>query len=163
MKSGFIKRLLPIVVFVAIVIGAVYIAALVSPSVHWRLRVTGQKLYGRIPEIPWPLFIKWMRPGSPVNLHHLAGEPNVNASITNVISDASPDNARKAAADGERSYARTCAPCHGDDARGRAGLNLIAEITNMTDWKFFSTVKFGRAGTFMKAQPLSDAEIWQVN
>ena len=32
----------------------------------------------------------------------------------------------------------------------------------MPDWKFFSALKFGRAGTFMKAQPLSGVEIWQV-
>lgn len=161
MKSGFTKRL-AIVVCGAVLVGGVFIATKVSPSVAWRVRLLGHKLSGQIPEVPWPLFIKWMRPGSPVNLHHLADEPNANASITNVISDASPDNARAAAAAGERTYGRTCSPCHGDDARGRAGPNLIAAIVNMTDWKFFSTVKFGRTGTLMKAQPLSDVEIWQV-
>lgn len=67
MKSGFIKRLLPIVVTVAVVIGAVCIAALVSPIVRWRVKLVGQKLSGRIPEIPWPLFNKWMagQPGQP--------------------------------------------------------------------------------------------------
>lgn len=161
MKSGLTKRLV-IVVCGAVLVGGVFIATKASPSVAWRVRLLGHKLSGQIPEVPWPLFIKWMRPGSPVNLHHLADEPNANASITNVISDASPDNARAAAAAGERTYGRTCSPCHGDDARGRAGPNLIAAIVNMTDWKFFSTVKFGRTGTLMKAQPLSDVEIWQV-
>ena len=162
MKLGLTKSLLAIGVLGALSVGSVFVAARVSPSVAWRVRLVGHKLSGQIPEIPWLLFIKWMRPGSPVNLHHLADEPNTNASITNVVSDASPDNAREAAVAGERIYGRTCAPCHGDDARGRAGPNLIAAIVNMTDWKFFSTVKFGRAGTLMKAQPLSDVEIWQV-
>lgn len=162
MKSGFTKRLLAIGVFAAVLVACAFIAAAVSPSVAWRVRLLGHKLSGQIPDIPWPMFIKWMRPGSPVNLHHLADEPDASASITNVMSDASPDNARAAAAAGERTYGRTCAPCHGDDARGRAGPNLITAIVNMTDWKFFSTLKFGRTGTLMKAQPLSDVEIWQV-
>jgi hypothetical protein len=79
MKSGFTKRLLAIGVCGAVLVVGVFIAARVSPSVAWRVRLLGHKLSGQIPEIPWPLFIKWMRPGSPVNLHHLADEPNVNA------------------------------------------------------------------------------------
>ncbi|MGC1582341.1 MAG: PQQ-binding-like beta-propeller repeat protein [Candidatus Acidiferrales bacterium] len=163
MTPGFIKRLVRGGVFAVVLLGAVVlIAAMVSPPIAWRVRLLRHKLSGQIPEIPWPLFIKWIRPKSPVDLRHLADEPNVNASVTNVLADASSNKARDAAAAGERPYARTCAPCHGDDARGRAGPNLIAAIVNMTDWKFFSTVKFGRAGTLMKAQPLSDVEIWQV-
>lgn len=158
-----IKRVLQIFTFAAIFIGVVAVAsALVSPSVAWRFRLLREKLTGQIPEIPFSLLLQWMQPGSPVNLYHLAAVPNVNASITNVISDPSTTTARDAAAAGGRIFGRTCAPCHGDDAGGRTGPNLIAAIVNMTDWKFFSTVKWGRPNTIMKAQPLSDVEIWQV-
>jgi len=32
----------------------------------------------------------------------------------------------------------------------------------MSDWKFFSTVRWGRPGTNMVAQPLSEREIWEI-
>jgi len=156
-----IKRLLQI-----FVIGAISVvllsggAALVSTSVAWRLKLLKIKLSGEIPEIPFPLLLRWIRPDSPINLHHLAEVPNVNASITNLFAN------RESAAAGARSFGRICAECHGDDARGRAGPrtgpNLLAAIGNMTDWKFFSTVKWGRPKTIMMAQPLSDLEIWQI-
>ena len=153
----FIKRLLQIFVigaiFVVLLCGA---AAVVSPSVAWRCSLLKAKLTGKIPEIPFPLMVKWMRPGSPVNLHHLADVPNVNASITNLFND------REAAVAGARHFGQICSQCHGDDARGRTGPNLLATVGTMPDWKFFSTVKWGRPKTIMAAQPLSDLEIWQV-
>lgn len=132
------------------------VAGFISPSVAWRLKLLCVKLSGRIPEIPFSLLIKWSRPGSPVNLYHLAAVPNVNASITNHLID--PESA----AAGGRNFGRICAQCHGDDALGRTGPNLLAAIGNMPDWKYFSTVKWGRPGTIMTAQPLTDAEIWQI-
>ena len=159
-----IKRLSQIIIFAAIPVGVLSIVAvLASASVAWRVRLLREKLAGEIPEIPFPVMLKWIEPGSSVNLHHLADVPDVNASINNVVVDLnSPESARQAAADGGRRFARSCAPCHGDNARGQSGPDLIAAIVNMTDWKFFSTVKWGRPNTIMKAQPLSDLEIWDV-
>ena len=97
-----------------------------------------------------------MKPDSPVNLHHLAYVPNVNASITNTLTD------RDSAAAGARTFGRVCSSCHGDDARGRTGPNLLAAITDLSDWQFFATVKWGRPKTMMVAQPLSEREIWQI-
>ena len=131
-------------------------AGFASPTSAWRLRVVGHKLMGRIPEIPFVSLIKWLQPHSPVDLYRLAAVPNVNASITNRFTDDA------AAAAGARIYGRVCASCHGDDAHGRRGPNLLAAIVNMPDWSFFSTVKWGRAKTIMVAQPLSDVEIWEV-
>jgi alcohol dehydrogenase (cytochrome c) len=152
-----IKRLLQIfiigAIFVVLVSGA---AALVSHGVAWRFAVLKAKLSGKIPEIPFSLLLKWIRPGSPVNLRRLARVPNLNSGITSLIDD------RKSAAAGARIYGRICAECHGDNARGRTGPDLLATIGNMTDWAFYSTVKWGRPKTPMIAQPLSDLEIWQV-
>jgi alcohol dehydrogenase (cytochrome c) len=39
---------------------------------------------------------------------------------------------------------------------------LLAGIGRLSDWAFFSTVKWGRPKTIMMAQPLTDLEIWQV-
>jgi alcohol dehydrogenase (cytochrome c) len=151
------KRLLQMFVIGAIsVVLLCGVAALASTSVAWRLKLLKVKLFGEIPEIPFPLLLKWIRPGSSVDLRHLAEVPNINASIINKIIDA------KSVESGALNFGRVCAQCHGDDARGRTGPNLLVLIGNMTDWKFFSTVKWGRPKTAMMAQPLSDVEIWQV-
>jgi len=152
-----IKRLLQIFVIGALSVALLsMVAGLASTSVAWRLKLLKLKLFGEVPEIPFPLLLKWMRPGSPVNLHHLSEVPNMNASVTNLFTDAA------SAAAGGRNFGRICSQCHGDDALGRTGPNLIAAIGNMPDWKFFSTVKWGRPKTIMTAQPLTDLEIWQV-
>src|SRR5277367_3138726 len=154
-----IKRLLQTFVIVAIAFVFLSVgAALVSPSLAWRVKLVEAKLTGKIPEIPLPSLVKWMRPDSAVNLYHLAEVPNVNASVTNLFF-----TNRDSAVAGARSFGRVCAQCHGDDARGRAGPNLLAAIVDMSDWKFFSTVRWGRPNTIMGAQPLSDHEIWEVN
>jgi alcohol dehydrogenase (cytochrome c) len=153
----FVKRLLQVFVALLVLVAVCTgLAGIVSPSVAWRLRLLRVKLSGKIPEIPFVLLLKWSRPGSPVNLYHLAAVPNVNASITNFLTD------KESAAAGGRNFGRVCSQCHGDDALGRTGPNLLAAIGNMPDWKFFSTVKWGRPGTIMVAQPLTDAEIWQI-
>jgi len=152
-----IKRLFQIfiigAIFVVLLSGA---AALVSDGIAWRFAVLKAKLSGEIPELPFSLLLKWIRPGSPVNLRHLARARNVNSGVISLIKD------RKSGAAGARIYGQICAGCHGDDARGRTGPDLLAAIGNMTDWTFFSTVKWGRPKTIMIAQPLSDLEIWQV-
>jgi len=131
-------------------------ASLASPAVAWRLKLVALKLSGRIPEIPLTTLVRWLPPGSPVNLYHLAEVPNVNVSITNSFTD------RDSAAAGSRSFGHICASCHGDDARGRTGPDLLAAITSMSDWRFLSTVKWGRPKTMMVPQPLSDREIWEI-
>ena len=139
-------------------------AAQFSPSVSWRVRLLREKLTGQIPEIPVLQLIKWMRPASAVNLHHLAFEPNVNASVTNVLFDGESSRDREAdAIAGGKTFGRRCSQCHGDEARGLSGPDLLASIRTMNDWVFFSTVKWGRPKTMMVAQPLSDLEIWQVS
>lgn len=141
------------VLAIVLVCGTAYLA---SPSIAWRVRLLTVKLTGGIPQIPLVDLLKWMRPDSPVKLHHLAFVPNVDASVTNFLTG--PDFA----AAGAHTFGRVCAPCHGDDARGRTGPNLLAAITRLDDWQFFATVKWGRPSTLMVAQPLSDQQIWEV-
>jgi alcohol dehydrogenase (cytochrome c) len=131
-------------------------ASLASPAVAWRVKLLSAKLTGKIPEIPLPQLLRWMRPASPVNLYQLAQLPSVDASVTNTFNDSF------SAVAGVLVFGRTCAPCHGDDARGQTGPNLLAAVERLSDWQFFATVKWGRTGTIMRPQPLSDLEIWQV-
>jgi alcohol dehydrogenase (cytochrome c) len=142
---------------IAAIILASFVGSLASPSVAWRVRLFTAKLTGRIPQIPLPLLVKWSLPQSPVNLYRLSSMPNVNASITNTFYDnaASP-------ASGEKIFGQVCAGCHGADARGAVGPNLIAAIGGLSDWQFLATVKWGRRGTLMRAQPVSDLQIWQI-
>jgi alcohol dehydrogenase (cytochrome c) len=141
------------VMLAALVIG---ISIAVSPEIAWRFTVLKEKLSGQIPEIPLPLLIKWMKPGSPVYVGRLANSANVNVSIVNLHDDP------QSAAAGAKVYGRICIECHGDNATGRTGPSLVAAVRNLTDWKFFSTVKWGRPKTIMMPQPLTDLEIWQV-
>jgi len=64
---------------------------------------------------------------------------------------------------GARLFGRLCASCHGDNAKGRVGPDLVASIGNKTDWVYFSAVKWGRPGTAMNAQPIADREIWETH
>src|SRR5712691_1357388 len=153
-----IKRLLAVlaigIVLVTLLVG---VAAVVSKEAAWRLRVLKAKVSGQIPEIPFPLLFRWLRPRSPVYLEELAENPNVNGSVVNLFND------NQSADAGAKVYGRTCAECHGDNAGGRTGPSLVDAIGDMTDWKFFSTVKWGLPKTAMIPQPLSELEIWQVN
>lgn len=158
------KRLAQLVAIVAVLAILLVIAlAHFSPPVSWRVQLLRRKFSGQIPEIALPQLLKWMRPGSPVNLYRLAFVPNVNTSVTNVLVYAESSNDREAEAiAGGRTFGRHCSSCHGDDARGRTGPDLINAIRTMSDWAFFSTLKWGRPNTIMAAQPLSDTEIWQI-
>ncbi len=137
--------------------GVMFFASFPSSNPLWRLTVVKEKAFGQIPEIPWSNLIQWMRPGSPTYIGALADLPNVNASIGNLHLDA---NAVEA---GARVYGANCRECHGENARGQTGPDLLAAIGGLTDWAFFSTVKWGRYGTAMAPQPLSDRQIWQVH
>lgn len=128
-----------------------------SPDVAWRVRVLGLKFEGRIPEIPLRSLLRWLIPHSPVALHDLAEIPNANASIRNIFAD------RSSAAVGSHLYGRVCGDCHGESGSGGTAPDLLASVRNQNDWQFFSTVKWGRAGTAMRPQILSDLEIWQVH
>ena len=86
-----------------------FIGALVSPSIAWRVRLYGEKLTGRIPEIPLPLLVRWSAPRSPVNLYHLSETPNVNAAIENQLTD------RASGLEGAKTFGHICSSCHGDE------------------------------------------------
>lgn len=153
-----IKR--PAQILLGVIVAATlasFAAARLSPSVGWRLRLLGEKLTGQIPQIPLPQLVEWALPDSPVNLYRLAQTKNVNASISNTFTD------RAASAAGAQIFGHVCAQCHGDQARGGVGPNLVAAIGGMTDWQFLSTVKWGRPGTLMHPQPLSVRQIWEVD
>lgn len=154
-----LRNRLSILLFAFLLLAAAALAILInrSDSLAWRAEVLRAKLAGDLPQIPLGVLIRWLAPGSPVYLENLAAMPNVNAGIQNNVFD---DQAAKR---GEQLYAGQCASCHGESAQGKSGPDLIASIERGTDWSFLSTVKWGRPGTAMAAQPLSDLEIWQVH
>ncbi len=136
---------------------ATFTAAHFSAPIRWRLQLLREKLTGRIPQLSLPLIVKWSLPDSPVNLYQLSQTPDVNVSITNAFDD------RAASTAGARIFGHVCAQCHGDQARGGVGPNLVVAINRMTDWRFFSLVKWGLAGTPMKPQPVSARQIWDLD
>lgn len=153
-----LKGLFRIVLLVLVLVGILLSAsAYASHDVAWRLIVLKEKITGKLPEIPFNLMIRWMRPGSPVYIGNLATLPNANRAIINLLTGP------QFVAAGGRVYGRTCVECHGDNGTGRTGPSLLDAVARMTDWKFFSTVKWGRPKTIMMPQPLTDEEIWEVD
>ncbi len=151
------RRVVGLVVVAALVVGAIGVVASI-PALEWRWDVIALKLSGEVPEIPIIQLLGWMGPRSPVWLGALPEQRNVSASIRNVsIDDAATVKA------GAETFQRICSACHGGDAKGGVGPSLIAAVSNSTDWNFLSSAKWGRPGTAMAAQPLTDAQIWQVH
>jgi alcohol dehydrogenase (cytochrome c) len=145
-----------LVVGVAIAAIGLSIVVMRSDALEWRARVVYAKLSGTLPEIPYRELITWLAPGSPVYLEPLAANPNVHAGIQNGFREN-----REFVEKGKVVFKKFCAGCHGDAGRGSSGPDLVVSVANTTDWAFFSAAKWGRAGTAMAAQPLSDPEIWQ--
>jgi alcohol dehydrogenase (cytochrome c) len=154
------RRLALVAVVAAIALGAVAYAAahFFAPSdLRWRLQVMDAKLRGDLGEIPLRNLIAWLAPHSPVYLADVAENTNLHVSVKNLLTSAED------AAQGKLIYLRQCGQCHGEGGHGESGPNLLASVSTKSDWLFFSTAKWGRAGTSMQAQPLSDSEIWQIH
>ena len=145
---------------VALVLIAAAFAAAVHtvPALKWRATVVGVKLSGKLPEIASTDLARWLMPDSAVYLALLAERPTAEAGIENIWAD----NAEYAKR-GEQTFLRICSQCHGGNAQGGSGPNLLDFISRAPDWKFFSTVKWGRPGTGMAAQAVAEREIWEVH
>src|SRR5262249_31372009 len=146
-------------------IGAIAVAAIAystarffaPPELRWRLRVVETKVRGELKEIPAFSLIAWLAPPSPVYLRGGADRPNLHVSINNLLTT------EEDAAQGKLLYLRQCGGCHGEGGHGESGPDLLKSVSTKSDWAFFSTAKWGRPGTSMQAQPLSDTEIWQIH
>lgn len=128
------------------------------PELRWRWQVLSSAVRGDLPAISLPQLLEWLAPGSPVYLGGLAERPSPDAAVRNIDSD-KPEFIEA----GAKQYQQTCSVCHGGDATGGVGPNLIVSVAKSTDWSFLSTVKWGRTGSAMVAQPLTDKEIWSVH
>jgi alcohol dehydrogenase (cytochrome c) len=154
-----LKRLF-LVALVGIVLAAGALAVLVmrSAALSWRAGVIRAKLMGQLPEIPLRDTVRWLAPESSVWLEPLAENPNVHAVVQNPFIQDSASGEK-----GKQVFGKFCASCHGDAGRGLAGADLVASVVNTTDWAYFAAAKWGRPGTAMAAQPVSDLEIWQTH
>src|SRR5205823_4972279 len=93
-----------------------------------------------------------------VDLKGLAENPNPHFVIWNQHRSAAAEES------GEKLVSKHCVRCHGSSAEGGAGPNLVASIQNgISDWAFFAATRWGRTGTPMLPQPLTELEIWQVH
>jgi len=142
---------------VLVVAFATFARALAPSTVVWRLAVLQSKIRGDLPAIPFWDLVRWMAPGSPLYLEALAKSPNPHSGIHNRFVGAEDVN------EGRTLYRKQCAPCHGESATGHVGPNLLDTVESKSDWTFFSTARWGRAGTSMARQPLSEVQIWQVH
>jgi len=130
---------------------------LAPPEVQWRLRVVEAKVRGDLGEVPLRNLVSWLAPGSPVYLEQVAENSNLHASIANLLTG--PEHA----AQGKTLYRKHCWQCHGESGHGIVGPDLLHAVSTKSDWSYFSITKWGRPGTSMQAQPLSDSQIWHVH
>lgn len=133
------------------------IAFFSSHAFAWRTQVLFERATGDFAEIPVVQFLSWLKPGSGVYLEELSTSKNVAASVKNRVTEPAQ------LASGRALFQSQCSHCHGTDAKGGNAPNLLQSVGTLTDWGFLSTVKWGRSGTAMRAQQLSDSEIWQVH
>lgn len=143
---------------IAVVLLGVAGATATVPELRWRAKVISLKMSGNLPDVAMLDMLRWLAPGSPVYLEKVAESPTADAGILNIGVD---DDAW--AKRGEQKFRQTCAQCHGANAQGGTGPNLIAYVGRATHWGFFHTVKGGRPGTSMAAQPVTEQEIWEVH
>jgi putative heme-binding domain-containing protein len=66
---------------------------------------------------------------------------------------------------GKAGFGEACAACHGANAEGGRGPNLIESdrLRHMTDDQLFNTIRRGIPGGGMPAFPLPDDSIWQIS
>src|ERR1044071_6505263 len=82
---------------------------------QWRWSLMASKLSGKLPEIPLQALIRWMRPGSAVDLRGLVNNPNPHLMVLN------QHRYPKAEEIGQALLKKHCASCHGSSAEGGAG------------------------------------------
>lgn len=147
------------VALILITVAAVVLVAYYrSPDLRWRIQVLGSKLSGELHEIPTLQLLRWLAKGSPVYLGDLVYNASPNASVRNLMAGSA-----QAETEGSVIFQQRCAHCHGGDAKGGSAPSLLTYVATGTDWGFLSTVKWGRPGTAMAAQPVDDADIWRVH
>jgi alcohol dehydrogenase (cytochrome c) len=148
------------VVLVAVLgsLGLLAAAVATIPGLRWRANVIGLKLKGGIPEIGMLQLLRWTSPDSPVYLGNLEVYARIDAAVQSLYKD-DPESIKV----GQVRFQEKCSSCHGGNGRGAAAPNLVAFVQHSTDWSFFSTAKWGRPGTAMGPQPVSDLEIWEVH
>lgn len=143
----------------ALLVGGLFVAASTVQEARWRFEVIGLKLAGHLPEVPTTDLVRWLMPGSPVYMGQLnTHSTTAESGILNVFA-----NDAAYAARGEEHYRRVCGACHGAEGTGGSAPSLQAYIERASDWAFFSTARWGRKGTAMAPQPVSEREIWEVH
>jgi alcohol dehydrogenase (cytochrome c) len=152
-------RLLAFILLLLVILAGVLAYAVKTvPAAKWRWHVVDMKVTGRLDDIPTTDFVRWLLPGASVYLGQLSIFENSHAGILNIWLD-DPGYIKR----GQEHYQRVCSHCHGGDARGGSAPSLVDYLTRSSDWAFFSVAKWGRKGTAMAAQPISEQEIWEVH
>jgi alcohol dehydrogenase (cytochrome c) len=154
-----VKRKGRLVAFLVIAILVLVVAAFFSiGELRWRADLLLMKLKGDIPDVSLVQLTRWSLPGSAVFLGDMAEYRSLDAAVRNAKT-----NDQTYIDLGTKQFQQHCSSCHGGDAKGATGPDLVAFVKRSTDWSFLSTVKWGRPGTAMAAQSVTDEQIWQIH
>lgn len=150
-------RWIVLAVAAAIAVAAVAIAA--SGQVRWRAHVVLNKATGRLPDVGWSDLLYMLEPGSGVYIEGLATLPNPYEVIEN------PRHSPHDIDAGRQLFARRCATCHGEEARGGTGGPSLHDRTfrqGRRPWALYRTITLGVPGTAMPPWKLPREEVWQL-
>jgi len=147
-----------IIGIIAALVVAAIAAVFLVPSLSWRAQVLAMRATGQLADIEWGELLEMLSPGSPFWVEPLTENPNPYAVIRNPHT--SPDDLRA----GGELFRQNCAACHGADARGGKGPNLIDHrlVRGDSDWALYRTIRDGIPGTSMPALQLAATDRWRV-
>jgi len=141
---------------VALAIVALPIAIL--PDLRWRTIVVARKLTGLLNDVTWADLGDIARPGSGIELRHLARWGDPYATIQH------PDTTAAERARGRELFALNCAKCHGANAGGGLGPALVGRALRQgdSDWAIYRTATRGVPGTAMVGGLIERRDVWRV-
>lgn len=154
---SFVKRR-PFVT-VAVAVFVLFVAALSTPRLRWRVQVLALHLAGKIPDIEFGEVVSFMMPGSEQSMTRLIETRNPHAVIKNFHISAAD------VAAGAELYRAQCASCHSPDGSGGPGAPALKGREykhGAGDWALYRTIRLGVPNTAMAPHALPPLQLWQL-
>ena len=148
----------PVAGVLLLALAALIVGVETVPALHWRAMLIQAKFSGRLEGLSWGEMIRMTRPGSQYYLWGIAEGRSLSGALVNPYISA--DDTRI----GEQLFRERCSVCHGIDAHGGRGANLVApELRHgNSDWSIYKTMRDGVPGTAMVPTGLQQDQAFRV-
>ena len=141
-----------------VLLAAATVLSLSVPGVRWRVQFVALKTVGEIPDLGWGEVLSLIAPGSGVWAGPIWTKRNP------YLGGSAPEATRDDIEAGGRAFQRHCSMCHGTDARGDSGPELLSGRfrSGVSDLALFQTIRRGVPATTMRESDLDSASVWQI-